>query len=151
MKHLYTFLGLIVICQSSLFSQNPVQPSNTADRIIESGNLIIEILKVINSNDSDKSKTSASKESDCESKNFTNICFVNRSSQIIVVTLELKSNKEKHELIVVNNGKECCYRVSPGVYIYSIEQKASVGSSRELIRKGEILLEKCKDLEVKIK
>jgi hypothetical protein len=144
-------LCILVGIISQGLSQNQDLPGNTTDRIIEGGNLIIEILKVINGSESDKEKTSRSQEADCATKNFTNVCFVNRSSQIIIVVLRRKDTEQEHELIIANNGKECCYRITPGVYTYSIEQKSAGLVERKIIRKGEILLEVCKDLEIKIK
>lgn len=136
---------------SRAVSQNPANQGNTTDRIIDGGNLIIEILKVISANETGKVRSVASQEADCATKNFTNVCFVNRSSKIILVRLENKGAEHGHELMIENNGKECCYRITPGVYAYSIEQKADGTDEGKLIRKGEILLEVCKDLEIKIK
>lgn len=151
---------VIILCiltglTSQLSSQNQGQPASTTDRIIDGGNLIIEILKVISSNEGDKLKLTDSKEADCASKNFTNVCFVNRSSRIIIVRLTKKESEPEHErgheLIIVNSGKECCYRVAPGVYTYGIGEKQDGQPDERLIRKGEVLLEACKDLEIKIK
>lgn len=151
MKIFIIFLCLSIVHIPEILAQNPTTPVNTTDRIIEGGNLIIEILKVINNNDSDKKKAMNSKEWDCATKKFTNICFINKSPRIIIVNLEKKTVEEEYELIIANNGKECCYRVSPGVYKYSIAQKSSLGTKKDLIRKGEVMLEVCKDLEIKIK
>lgn len=143
--------GLIILSVASAIAQNPASPGNTADRIIESGNLIIEILKVINSGDDDKTRETPSKEKDCATKNFTNICFVNKSSRIIIVSLKPRKTEDNYQLVIDNNGKECCYRVKPGIYLYSIEQQSSLGTARELIRKGEVQLEVCNDMEIKIR
>lgn len=151
MRTTLIFIYFLISVFPQIHAQQPTPHGTTTDRIIESGNLIIEILKVIHSTESGKSKASSSRDADCATKNFTNICFCNKSSQIIVVSLKMKSNGENHELIIANNGKECCYRITPGVYIYSIEQKSPLSAKTELIRKGEVLLEKCRDLEVKIK
>ncbi len=140
---------------AQLFSQNPGDQNSATDHIIEGGNLIIEILKVISNSETDKSRLTKSKEADCATKNFTNVCFVNRSPHILIVQLRKKlavrEQDPEHELFINNNGKECCYRVKPGVYMYSIEQKTEGLAEEKLIRKGEILLEVCKDLEIKIK
>ena len=144
-------LCILLGTMPQLFSQSQQDPGNTADRIIEGGNLIIEILKVITNNESDKTKETRSQETDCATKNFTNICFVNRSSHIIIVRLRKKDNEQEQELFIADNGKECCYRITPGVYSYSIEQKTDGLAEQKLIRKGEVLLEVCKDLEIKIK
>lgn len=136
---------------SQILPQNPAGPGNTTDRLIEGGNLIIEVLKVISNNETDKNKSAGNKEADCAVKNFTNICFVNRSSGIISVKLKRNDADEEHELLIDNNGKECCYRITPGIFTYSIGQKTEDPEGDKLIRKGEILLEACKDIEIKIK
>jgi hypothetical protein len=155
MHNRFVILCILLGAFARLFSQNPGGQNSTADHIIEGGNLIIEILKVISSNESDKSRLTKSKEADCATKNFTNVCFVNRSPHILIVRLKQKlavqEHEQEHELFINNNGKECCYRVKPGVYTYSIEQKTEGLAEEKLIRKGEILLEVCKDLEIKIK
>ena len=151
MTNRIVILCILMGAVPQLFSQHPGGPGNTTDRIIESGNLIIEILKVINGNETDKTRLTNSKEQDCAGKNFTNVCFVNRSSQIIIVGMKRKDTEQEHELFINNNGKECCYRIKPGVYTYTIEQKVDGLPENKLIRKGEILLEVCKDLEIKIK
>ena len=151
MKDKIIFLCILTVSIPQLFAQNPTLPGNTADRLIEGGNLIVEILKVIHNNENDKAKSSQGKDVDCATKNFTNVCFVNKSSQIIIVKMKMKLTEDEHELFIANNGKECCYRITPGVYTYSIEQKADNSSEKRMIRKGEILLEVCKDLEIKIK
>ncbi len=146
----------IVLCillgvSAPLRSQDPPGSGTTTDRIIEGGNLIIEILKVISNSESDRARTSESREPDCASGNFTNICFVNRTSQIIIVRMKREKDEKEHELFIDNNGKECCYRVTPGVYQYSIGQRVEGMARERLIRKGELLLEVCKDLEIKIR
>jgi len=151
MKNRILFLSILIVSIPQLFSQNPNVPANTTDRIIEGGNLIVEILKVININENDKAKSSRSTDADCATKNFTNVCFVNKSQHIIIVKMKMKNVEEVHELIIINNEKECCYRIKPGVYEYSIQQKDEGISGTQLIRKGEILLEVCKNLEIKIK
>ena len=145
------FLCLTVFYYSNSLAQNPPPPGNTADRIIESGNLIVEILKVIHNNESDRTKATHSKETDCATKKYANICFINKSSRIIVVKLKKKELEEEQKLIIANNGKECCYRIDPGVYKYSIGQKSNLSTKIDLIRQGEVLLAVCKDLEIKIK
>ena len=147
------FIILCILLGGSphLFSQDQPDPGTTTDRIIEGGNLIIEILKVISNNESDKARITESREPDCATGNFTNVCFVNRTSQIIIVRMKQDKDEKEHELFIDNNGKECCYRIKPGVYQYSIGQRAAGMSGERLIRKGELLLEVCKDLEIKIR
>lgn len=151
MKALIIILCILVVNISHLTAQNPVTPTNTTDRLIEGGNLIVEILKVINGNGTDKSKTKKSQDADCATKNFTNICFINRYTGIILVNLKEKESVQEYDLIIANNGKECCYRIAPGIYTYSISRQKDGFVEDQLIRKGEILLEVCNDLEIKIK
>ena len=70
---------------------------------------------------------------------------------MIIVKMSKNDTETKYELFISNNGKECCYRIKPGVYTYSIEQRIAGMADTQVIRKGEILLEVCKDLEIKIK
>ena len=151
----FVILCILLGTFAQTFSQNSGGQNITTDHIIEGGNLIIEILKVIGNSETDKSRLTKSKEADCATKNFTNVCFVNRSPHILIVRLRRKlavqEHEPEHELFINNNGKECCYRVKPGVYTYSIEQKTNGLAEEKLIRKGEVLLEVCKDLEIKIK
>jgi hypothetical protein len=147
----FIFLCILLGVAPRLYSQDPPGSGTTTDRIIEGGNLIIEILKVISNSDSDRMKSSESSEPDCATANFTNICFVNRTSNIIIVRMKKDQTEKEHELFITNNGKECCYRITPGVYEYSIGQRAEGTTGERLIRKGELLLEVCKDLEIKIR
>lgn len=122
---------------------------NTADRLIEGGNLIVEILKIVQSNEVDRTDKSPSNQRDCETKKFTNICFVNKSKDRIHVFLKRNNTEKKYELVIGADGKECCYQISPGVYQYCLTRSNNLEEAP--FRKGEILLEVCKDVEVKIK
>jgi hypothetical protein len=122
---------------------------NTTDRLIEGGNLFVEILKIVQKSEGENAETSTSKQSDCATKKFTNICFINKSKERINVKLTHKNEEKNHELIIGANGKECCYRIAPGVYSYSLTR--SDDPEKKPFRKGEMLLEVCNDVEVKIK
>lgn len=127
----------IAMCTSGRTSG---QAPETADHVIEGGKIIVELVKALsNKKDSDK-------DPGCKG-NYADLCIENEAPGSITVQLEQRTNPEKREVVVLPAGKECFLQVRVGVWTYDLRMTGTTTS----MRKGDLLIEGCNNLSMKIK
>lgn len=128
------------VCLVIFFNHAISQTDNTAGQMIEGGKLVVELIKAL------KGKKEISKDDDCKS-GHADLCTVNESTEKIIVTLFHRGINEKRELVIQPSMKECCLQLTAGVWTYDLK----IGSNKESIRKGDIMLESCENVSMRIK
>ena len=78
---------------------------------------------------------------------YADFCIMNESTSTIAVTLHHRINTETREIIVLPAGRECCLQAKIGVWTYDLKIQGNPLS----IRKGDMLIEACNNVEMKVK
>ena len=113
------------------------QETKTADHLIEGSKVVVELIKALS--------VKKSSEKGCRDA-YADICIVNETSNALTVTLYHRENAEQRELVIPSALKECCLRVAEGVWTYDLRLPTA-----QSIRKGDILIEDCQNLQMNIK
>jgi len=115
------------------------QSSTTTNTVIESGRLVVELIKVLNAK-KDQEHNSGCKDS------YADLCIENKSEGSISVSLLHRLSGEVREVVVMSGGKECCLQAKAGVWTYDLKLPGSPLS----LRKGDLKLEGCNNLVMNI-
>lgn len=120
----------ILISFLVLFSINFSYSQSDFDKIIKSGEVIVNGLSILKS----KKTTSTNASGVVES-----VCVKNKLSDKITFKMTGKDadgNEVKKELVVPKDGSECVYSLASGVWAYEI-----ILSNKEIFKKGEYKLD----------
>jgi hypothetical protein len=125
-----------------LFFPNLVfaQAKTTAEQAVEGGKLLVELIKVLNP---EKGKAA---NQDCKGRH-ADFCVINNTQNALTVTITSRTTEEKRELVITTETRECCLQVPIGVWTYAIRISGSI----ELMRKGDLLIEGCNNMNMTIK
>ncbi len=148
MKKLMLILPLLIFCTTLSFGQQP--PRNKADRIIEGGQLAVDIVNIFKKGGNKKDKAASSDE-DCN-EGISELCFQNKGKNAIKVIVKFKENTtvEPTELIIPAKGEECSFIQTQGIYSYQVQEKNEKGEYVD-IRKGEMIVKPCEEITKNIK
>lgn len=116
------------------------EPSTTSSAVIEGGKVVVELIRAIGG------KKEMERNPGCKNSH-ADFCILNESAGTISVTLQHRLNGESREIIVLPAGRECFLQARIGVWTYDLKVQGSTVS----IRKGDILIEACNNVEMKIK
>jgi hypothetical protein len=136
-KTIITSIALCLFVQIGIRAQ---QAPATSSHVIEGGKLVVELIKVIGS------KRDSERESGCRN-NYADLCVSNQSTHSLTVVLLHRQTEETREIVVLSGGIECCLQAKVGVWTYDLRYSGSPQS----LRKGDVLIEGCKDMEMTIK
>lgn len=127
---------LILIFITS-FSFGQTNPSD----YVEGGKVVLEFAKLF------KSNKNSSSTSDCAKLNLGDIEFINNLKAKVSISIVNKvTNKEVYNVVIPKKKTENLYDIPVNVY-HCIVIKNESG---EVIKKGDIRLEKCKTLKLRI-
>lgn len=133
--------GIFLLCIALCISDHSSgQSAETTDQMIEGGKLIVELVKVLSG------KRDTDKDTGCKGK-YADLCIQNTSANSIAVYLEHRVSAEKREVVILPAGKECVLQSRAGVWTYDLRITGAVQS----LRKGDLLIEGCKNLVMNIK
>jgi hypothetical protein len=107
--------------------------------VIEGGKLVVELIKVFSGR---KDQASAG----CKNS-YADICIANESVSTFTVSLQKRFTNELREVVVLPAGRECSLQVGIGVWTYDLKIPGNPTS----MRKGDILVEACNNVEMKVK
>lgn len=130
------FCIALTCCVRSGYSQAPAK----GDQVIEGGRLIVELVKALGG------KKDATKDPGCKG-NYADLCILNQSPNSVSIFLEHRTSAEKREVVVIPAGRECTLHARVGVWTYDLKVTGHLQS----IRKGDMLIEGCNNMEMKIK
>jgi hypothetical protein len=137
---LKTIITSICLCLIvPLFARAQSAPA-TSSHVIEGGKLVVELIKVIGS------KRDQERDSGCRNT-YADLCVLNQSTRSLTVMLLHRQTEETREIVVLSGGRECCLQAKAGVWTYDLRYSESPLS----LRKGDVLIEGCKDMEMAIK
>ena len=125
-----------------LFSIRPAlsQAQDKVTPVIEGGKLIIELVKALSA------RKDAVRDDGCKGSH-ADLCIRNETVNGITVTFEPRQGGETREIVVQPNGKECFLQASAGIWTYDLRYTGSMQS----IRKGDVLIEGCNNLDMTIR
>jgi|SRR5690606_4323219 hypothetical protein len=115
------------------------QAPSTADQVVEGSKVIVELVKIF------KGKKDVGKDSGCKGS-YADICVNNGTKTTMMVSLVHRSTEEVREVVILPGGKECSLKASVGVWTYDVRP---VGAEMPH-RKGDLLLEGCNNIDIKI-
>jgi hypothetical protein len=136
MKTIAIGLCVILLC----FDQSVGQTNNASGKVIEGGKVVVELIKALNG------RKDLDRNPGCKGK-YADLCVVNESAASITVELNHQVSEEKREMVILPSSKECCLRISVGVWTYDLHTTKQT----ESIRKGDLLIEGCQNLIMNIK
>ncbi|MCO6173549.1 hypothetical protein NHF50_00675 [Flavobacterium sp. NRK F10] len=117
------YITIVVIFISSLsYSQTNLET------ILKSSEILVNGLSFLK-------KDKADSTSQTDSKKVESVCVKNRLSQKITFILTGKDEEDnivKKEMVIQQDGKECCFEIPKGIYTYEI-----VLANKEIYKKGE--------------
>ena len=137
LKTIITSICIGLLAQPGIRAQ---QAPSTSSHVIEGGKLVVELIKVIGS------KRDSERDSGCRNT-YADLCVINQSTHSLTVSLLHRLSEETREIVVLSGGRECCLQANVGVWTYDLRYSGSPQS----LRKGDVLIEGCKDLEMTIK
>lgn len=133
-------IGVIVLWCCAWQGLCQTAPSQATSPVIEGGKIVVELIKAIGG------KKEWERNPGCKNTH-ADFCILNESTSTISVMLQYRMNGESREIIVLPAGRECCLQARIGVWTYDLKVQGSTVS----IRKGDILIEACNNVEMKIK
>ena len=142
---IYFFLALYSLLITDLRAQ-------TLRDYIDGAKVAVDVLKISKENKAAKDSATATqtaettKEEEC-TVNYGEICFENNLLATVEIVIYLKDNiSDTVNLIIPKAANDCTYQVPVNIYEYQILH----AKSKAIIRKGQLKVEKCDSLEVKI-
>ena len=115
------------------------QSTPAQNSVIEGGKLVVELIKVLGISNDQK------RDSGCKN-NHADLCIINQSNGSFIVSLFRHQTEEVREVVVLPGGKECFLQAGEGVWTYDLRSPGSPLS----VRKGDLRIEGCHNLEMKI-
>jgi hypothetical protein len=113
------------------------QETKTTDHVIEGSKVVVELIKALSGK--------KSLEKGCKDA-YADICIINETTNALTVTLFHRENAEQRELVIPSTLRECCLRIAEGVWTYDLRLPTA-----QSIRKGDILIEDCQNLQMNIR
>ncbi len=144
----------IILAATCLMTISSTAQNNTAYNIIEGGKTLVELLKVFKApNYSMPIQPVIEKKDSCSFKNITDMCIKNATANPLLVSL-YKRNGNGYEagalfLKVLPKTQEYLYELKAGVY--KIKFEIEDGTTKKLLREGEIKLTACENIFKEIK
>lgn len=135
MKKIIAGLLLLAVC-SPVYGQS----KTVVDQAVEGGKILVELIKVIGG---DKEKEAGA---GCRGS-FANLCITNERDSSLTVAITHRTSNETRELVITTGGQECSLQLPIGVWTYDLKLRGSVHP----MRKGDLLIEACEDLEMTIR
>ena len=136
MKTIGPGLFLLFFCLAS----SAGQANKAADHFIEGGKVVVELIKAIGG------KRISERDPGCKGS-YADLCVINESNVSVSVALYHRGSNDKRELVIQPELRECCLRITVGVWTYDLY----VSGTSTSIRKGDILIEGCQNLIMNIK
>lgn len=135
MKKIIAGLLLLALC-CPVTGQN----KSLVDQAVEGGKVLVELIKVIGG---DRAKEA---DSGC-AESFANLCITNERDSSLAVAITHRTSNETRELVITTGGRECSLQLAIGVWTYELRLRGAATP----IRKGDLLIEACQDLEMTVK
>jgi len=144
----------LILAATCLITISSTAQNNTAYNIIEGGKTLVELLKVFKAPKySIPLQPAIEKKDSCAIKNTTDMCIKNNTPNPLLVSL-YKRNGNVYEtaslsLKILPKNQEYLYELKAGVY--KIKFETEEGTTKKLIREGEIKLIACENIFKEIK
>ncbi len=116
------------------------QTRSVVDQAVEGGKLLVELIKVFSSDNN------ATADTGCKGR-YADLCIANARDSSLTVILTHRASKEIRDLVIAPRDQECSLQLSIGVWTYDLRFRRS----DRTIRKGDLLIEGCQNLEMTIK
>lgn len=130
----------VVVCLVLSICQASSQSNRSADQVIEGGKVVVELIKAF------AAKKDSAKDQGCTGKH-ADLCITNTSSISIFVSLQHRGSGLIREMVIQYESQECCLQLNTGVWTYDLRMTGTEYS----IRKGDLLIEGCQNIFMKIK
>jgi hypothetical protein len=128
------------LCLVLSFSKLHAQSDLSAAHIIEGSKIIIELIKVL------ASKKELAKIPGCKNS-YADVCIRNEFHLPFIVTMLHRSTSEKRELVIQPQERECSLHLPLGVWTYDVR----LCEQDFVLRKGDLLVEGCQNIDMNIK
>jgi hypothetical protein len=115
------------------------QQKSVVDQAVEGGKVLVELIKVIGGDKQD------GVDPGCGGQH-ADLCITNARDSSLTVALTHRTSEGIRELIIVPGGRECSLHLALGVWTYDLKLRGTIGS----LRKGDLLIEACEDLEMTV-
>ena len=116
------------------------QAKSVVDQAVEGGKVLVELIKVIGK-DKDQGTDAG-----CRGQH-ADLCITNARDSSLTVAITHRASEVIRDLVIVPGGRECSLQLVVGVWTYDLRLKGMPGS----MRKGDLLIEGCEDLEMTVK
>tara|TARA_B110000090_G_C13368753_1_gene441152 strand:+ start:1564 stop:1992 length:429 start_codon:yes stop_codon:yes gene_type:complete len=141
MKYPKLILFLYFLFASSLLLQG-----QTLRDYIDGAKVAVDVIKLNKGEKQEKDSNLMHSDSDC-SNNYGSVCFENNMLASLEIQVYIKdSQSDTVSLIIPKTASDCSYNLPVNIYEYCIINQ----KSKAILRKGQLKLERCDDLQVKI-
>lgn len=130
--------GVLLVLLSLQYATS--QTTKPVEQVLEGGKVLVELIKVLST---DKVKNEAT---GCKGRH-ADFCVVNAQDTSLTMVITSRETEEQCELIITKESRECCLQLTVGVWTYDLR----ASSSKESIRKGDLLIEGCNNVTMTIK
>lgn len=131
--------SIIVVSLMAFAINTDAQEKTTGDKILEGSKIVVDLWKNLKPEKKEESQTK--KLGNCMDGKHSNLCYENQKDYVIRILLKDRNEEKTYELIIPSKGQECRLYLPSGVYEYEIQN----ANQLNILRKGDILLETCKD------
>jgi hypothetical protein len=131
---------MLLIIHASAQDQPTPAPASSSSKVIEGGKVVVELIRAI------ASKKEQDRDPGCKN-NHADLCIINQSNSSLIVSLLHRQTEETREVVVLPGGKECSLQAKVGVWTYDLKYPGSPLS----LRKGDLLMQGCNNMEMTIK
>lgn len=133
--------SILILCLAiGLSDKAATQSTETTGHVIEGGKLIVELVKALTN------KKDVEKDPGCKGR-YADLCIENASASSITVFLEHLISDDRREVVILPQGKECALQIGVGVWTYDLR----ITGVQQSLRKGDVRIEGCNHLNMKIK
>ena len=116
------------------------QNKSAVDQAVEGGKLLVDLIKVFSTGKPDTVSHT------CD-RTYADFCVLNKRDSSLTVAITHRASNEIRELVIMPGGRECSLQLPEGVWTYELKIRGSVAS----LRKGDLLIAGCQDLEMSVK
>jgi hypothetical protein len=138
LKTYITSLCMLSIVQA--MAQDQPAGGQSSSKVIEGGKVVVELIRAING------KKDQDRDPGCKNR-YADLCIINHSGNSLMVSLLHRQTEETREVVVLPGGRECSLQAKVGVWTYDLKYPGSPLS----LRKGDLLIQGCQNLEMTIK
>lgn len=135
----YITLVCLLLCSQSYISAQHTPPPESSP-VVEGGKVIVELIKAIGS------KKEWAKDPNCKN-HHADLCIRNLTDKSIEVSLRQYRTEQSREIVILEAGRECFLQVEVGIWTYDLKMQGEAAS----LRKGDIKIEGCNNMEMTIK